>query len=205
MEPVETLFTMSKWNVDDTVYYKNEDPLYGIAREAPTEPGIGLGWVLGTIKTVADGSKGSTFTIEGQDKVAGKQYQIKEENMHPFKEGAVSADCEDLLSMGDLHQATLLFCLKARYEGDMSMMYTRMGDMVIAINPMKMQPYNKKEEMVKHMRKENPKSMHHPHVWEVSWRAFMTLTEWEADKNHSVWGVRCGEDGDDEDDDCVPR
>ena len=70
-----------------------------------------------------------------------KTWKVVEAKMHTHMEGSYSKEVSDLFGMGDLHSATLLYCLKDRYCED-DLMYTRMGEMIISINPFCRKSYN---------------------------------------------------------------
>merc|ERR1719410_2530721 len=55
-------------------------------------------------------------------------------------------------------------------------MYTRMGEMVISINPFQNMPYNEPGCMVPHMKCANPRE-EAPHIWEIANRAYVRIIQ----------------------------
>ncbi|KAJ9455460.1 Myosin-I heavy chain [Diplonema papillatum] len=126
------------------------------------------GWAIGTIKGYAKGASGKPDKIEVDDN--GETFAVAINDAHPHTEGSYDKRFDDLFQMGDLHQSTLLFCLKARYEQS-GMMFTRMGEIIISVNPFEFKPYNSPEAMAKH----TEGKWDHPHTWEVAHKAYKKI------------------------------
>eukprot|EP01059_Diplonema_ambulator_P011943 TRINITY_DN219_c1_g1_i1.p1 TRINITY_DN219_c1_g1~~TRINITY_DN219_c1_g1_i1.p1 ORF type:complete len:1038 (+),score=462.47 TRINITY_DN219_c1_g1_i1:78-3191(+) len=119
------------------------------------------GWAIGTL--VEYGKK-----VKVTD--GGEEFVVPQDDCHNHTEGAYDKSYNDLFAMGDLHQATLLYCLKGRYEDD-GMMFTRMGEIIISINPFCFKEYNSREAMEKH----TAGKWDHPHTWEVAHKAYKKI------------------------------
>eukprot|EP01062_Namystynia_karyoxenos_P081097 TRINITY_DN884_c0_g2_i2.p1 TRINITY_DN884_c0_g2~~TRINITY_DN884_c0_g2_i2.p1 ORF type:complete len:1105 (+),score=321.30 TRINITY_DN884_c0_g2_i2:101-3415(+) len=122
------------------------------------------GWSLGKLAKL-DGAKA---TVTDDD--TGDTATCPAENLHPRMDGAYDAQRHDLFEMNDLAACTLLFCVKERYER-MRLMYTRMGEIVISLNPFERMPYNTPDAMKKYT--EGQEEM--PHCWEVAHKAYTAI------------------------------
>ena len=120
------------------------------------------GWAVGVLKEAGKKS------MKIEDK--GEVFTVDSENIHRHMEGSYDERFEDLFQMADLHQSTLLYCLKRRYE-KLGMMFTRMGEIVIAVNPLCVKDYNHPNKMPPHT---NGK-WDHPHSWEVAHKAYKKI------------------------------
>eukprot|EP01064_Diplonema_japonicum_P005852 TRINITY_DN1386_c0_g1_i1.p1 TRINITY_DN1386_c0_g1~~TRINITY_DN1386_c0_g1_i1.p1 ORF type:complete len:1032 (+),score=371.81 TRINITY_DN1386_c0_g1_i1:48-3143(+) len=120
------------------------------------------GWAIGTLIEY-----GKKCKVDGE----GGPYTVIQDEVHLHTDGAYDRSFQNLFSMGDLHQATLLYCLKGRYEED-GMMFTRMGEIIISINPFCFKEYNSREAMEDHTKKEK---WAQPHTWEVAHQAYKKI------------------------------
>eukprot|EP01060_Flectonema_neradi_P024096 TRINITY_DN3264_c0_g2_i1.p1 TRINITY_DN3264_c0_g2~~TRINITY_DN3264_c0_g2_i1.p1 ORF type:complete len:1055 (+),score=307.63 TRINITY_DN3264_c0_g2_i1:77-3241(+) len=120
------------------------------------------GWAIGSIKEV--GAKNVKVEHNGE------VFTVAPDDIHKHMEGTYDEKFADLFQMGDLHQSTLLYCLKNRYEKT-GMMFTRMGEIIISINPFCMKDYNKPEMMLPH----TEGKWAHPHTWEVAHKAYKKI------------------------------
>ena len=100
----------------------------------------------------------------------GKEHKVLKDNVHNHTDGAYDKSYDDLFQMGDLHQSTLLYCLKGRYE-ESGMMYTRMGEIIISINPFQAKEYNHMDRMQPH----TEGKWECPHTWEVAHKAYKKI------------------------------
>lgn len=74
---------------------------------------------VGTVRAINDG--GDTLS------------NVKEQDVHPMRDGGTVEDVDDLLLLTELHDATLLHCIKHRYMKDV--IYTNIGAITVALNP----------------------------------------------------------------------
>jgi myosin heavy subunit len=88
-------------------------------------------WIIGKLESW-DKSKnvGSVKAInDGGDTLA----NLKEQDVHPMRDGGTVEDVDDLLLLTELHDATLLHCIRHRYMKDI--IYTNIGAITVALNP----------------------------------------------------------------------
>eukprot|EP01060_Flectonema_neradi_P024094 TRINITY_DN3264_c0_g1_i1.p1 TRINITY_DN3264_c0_g1~~TRINITY_DN3264_c0_g1_i1.p1 ORF type:complete len:1148 (+),score=277.12 TRINITY_DN3264_c0_g1_i1:50-3493(+) len=130
------------------------------------------GWNVGTLKEA--GKK----TMKVEDK--GEVFTVAAEDIHRHMEGSYDERFEDLFQMADLHQSTLLYCLKRRYE-KLGMMFTRMGEIIISINPLCVKDYNHPSKMAPH----TGGNWAHPHAWEVAHKAYKKIVVMDGN-NQSI-------------------
>ena len=117
-------------------------------------------WQVGTIcgtsgphkLKVKDDETGDVSTVEKHTN-----------EVHKFMENGYSPADEDLFSMNDLHSSTLLWCVSERFEG-LKQQYTRMGEIILSMNPFEGMPYNRPEVMDSYVA-ETDKA---PHCWQVA-------------------------------------
>eukprot|EP00756_Hemistasia_phaeocysticola_P012392 Hpha_TRINITY_DN15191_c4_g2::TRINITY_DN15191_c4_g2_i2::g.128365::m.128365/K10357/MYO5; myosin V len=109
--------------------------------------------------------------VQVRDGRTGEVVSVERTEVHARMEGAYDPRVPDLFGMGDLHQSTLLFCLKERYE-KFNQMYTRMGEIVISINPFRPMDYNHPSRMGPHVQGGTGEE---PHCWEVAHKAFKNI------------------------------
>jgi myosin heavy subunit len=89
-------------------------------------------WISGKLEDWDDDKHvGSCRALDGNDVVK----RVKADDMHPAAESAFDEDVDDLLLMTELHDSTLLDCVRRRYMGDV--IYTNIGAIVVALNPFK--------------------------------------------------------------------
>ena len=136
-----------------------------------------LGWQIGTVQEY-----GKKVHINGVDDDGrpGQVVTVLPTEIHPHTEGSYDKRLDDLFQMGDLHQATLLHCLKERYEKD-RMMYTRMGEIIISINPFGPRDYNNPTKMGPH----TEGKWECPHTWEVAHKAYKKIVVMDK-RNQSI-------------------
>eukprot|EP00754_Rhynchopus_humris_P030115 Rhum_TRINITY_DN15258_c4_g1::Rhum_TRINITY_DN15258_c4_g1_i6::g.148165::m.148165/K10357/MYO5; myosin V len=135
------------------------------------------GWAIGELKEY--GEKQAVVVDVGEDGRP-QEFKVKTTDVHTHTEGAYDKGFEDLFKMGDLHQATLLHCLKERYEKD-RMMYTRMGEIIISINPFGPRDYNNPTKMGPH----TEGKWECPHTWEVAHKAYKKIVVMDK-RNQSI-------------------
>ena len=95
------------------------------------------------------------------------------ELMHGFMENAYDANDPELFKIYDLHVATVLSCLKERYE-KLGFQYSKMGEMVISVNPFQQKTYNGEAERLKYLNAKDPLTLQ-PHLWQIAHKAFIQI------------------------------
>jgi myosin heavy subunit len=87
-------------------------------------------WIVGVLESFDTAKRtGTCKAVEGGDVVQ----NLKEEEIHPCRDGSEDEDVNDLLMLTELHDATLLHCVRQRYFKDI--IYTNIGAIVVALNP----------------------------------------------------------------------
>ena len=130
------------------------------------------GWSIGAIVEF------TSKAVKIEDK--GQEFKMTPDEIHRHTEGSYDKSFDDLFQMGDLHQSTLLWCLKGRYEQS-GMMYTRMGEIIISINPFQAKEYNHMDRMKPH----TEGKWECPHTWEVAHKAYKKIVVMDC-KNQSI-------------------
>ena len=87
-------------------------------------------WIIGKLEAW-DATKGGTVRAvnDGGDVLQA----VRQADLHPARDGNLTEDVDDLLMMTELHDATLLHCIKLRYFRDV--IYTNIGAITVALNP----------------------------------------------------------------------
>ncbi|GET91725.1 myosin heavy chain, putative [Leishmania tarentolae] len=122
------------------------------------------GWLRGTVRELDD----AKVTVE--DNGSHKTVKVTADNVHGYIAESYDAEDAELFHVSDLHVATLLHCLKDRFE-KLHKQYALMGEMVLSINPFRLMPFNSEEERKKYLALPDPRSLP-PHVWQVAHKAF---------------------------------
>lgn len=94
-------------------------------------------------------------------------------DIHGYIAESYEASDPDLFHVSDLHVATLLYCIKDRFE-QLRMQYSMMGEMVLSVNPFQLMPFNSVEERKKYLSLTNPRGLP-PHIWQVAHKAFNAI------------------------------
>ncbi|CBZ29782.1 putative myosin heavy chain [Leishmania mexicana MHOM/GT/2001/U1103] len=125
------------------------------------------GWLRGTVKEV-DGAK---VTVE--DNASQNAVKVIADNVHGYISESYDAEDAELFHVSDLHVATLLHCVKDRFE-KLHKQYSLMGEMVLSVNPFRLMPFNSEEERKKYLALPDPRMLP-PHIWQVAHKAFNTV------------------------------
>ncbi|KAG5495704.1 hypothetical protein GH5_03369 [Leishmania sp. Ghana 2012 LV757] len=142
------------------------------------------GWLRGTVKQV-DGAK---VTVE--DIVSHVAVPVAAENVHGYISESYDAEDAELFHVSDLHVATLLHCVKDRFE-KLQKQYSLMGEMVLSVNPFRRMPFNSEEERQRYLNLPDPRMLP-PHIWQVAHKAFNAVFA-QGQGNQSI--VISGESG----------
>ena len=87
-------------------------------------------WILGHLEAFDPKAGGTIKAIrDGNDVVT----KVKADDIHPVRDGTLDDDVNDLLLLTELHDSTLLDCVRRRYLNDV--IYTNIGSIVVALNP----------------------------------------------------------------------
>ena len=84
--------------------------------------------------------------------------------------GALREHADDLVQMDAVHEASILHCLRERYERDH--IYTNVGDILVSINPFKQLDDFYSQEAVLEYRSFDERSKPPPHVFLIASAAF---------------------------------
>ena len=99
--------------------------------------------------------------------------------------GALREHADDLVQMDEVHEASILHCLKARFEQDH--IYTNVGDILVSINPFKWLPVYGAD-VVEHYRAFDERSKPAPHVFIVAAEAFQGMLTQRRDQSILISG-----------------
>eukprot|EP00667_Euglena_gracilis_P001099 EG_transcript_1100 len=123
-------------------------------------------WEVGKVVALAgqkvkvqDTETGDTFLVEKTSK-----------EVHKYLENAYDPKNPDLFNMNDLHSSTLLWCVAERFES-LRQQYTRMGEMIVSLNPFQPMPYNQGDQMDDYVSEQGTA----PHCWQVAHKAFRNI------------------------------
>ncbi|CBZ37130.1 myosin XXI [Leishmania donovani] len=142
------------------------------------------GWLRGTVKEV-DGAK---VTVE--DNASQSAVKVAADNVHGYMSESYDIEDADLFHVSDLHVATLLHCVKDRFE-KLHKQYSLMGEMVLSVNPFRLMPFNSEEERKEYLALPDPRMLP-PHIWQVAHKAFNAVFV-QGQGNQSI--VISGESG----------
>ena len=121
--------------------------------------------------------------LDGGDTIVG----LAEESIYPIRGGAGAEDVDDLLLMTELHDATLLNCVKRRYFKDV--IYTNIGAIVVAFNPFNYGIDRYMDKMMPSYLGEGPlieKNL--PHSWACAHNTYYEMRSMRSDQSVLVSG-----------------
>lgn len=125
------------------------------------------GWLRGVVTSVDDKK------VEVMDKATEKTVSIPPADIHGFMSESYDASDPELFHVSDLHVATLLYCIKDRFE-NLNAMYSLMGEMVLSVNPFCLMAINGEVERKKYLAMPDPRPLP-PHIWQVAHKAFNAI------------------------------
>lgn len=132
-------------------------------------------WVIGSV--TAYDVKNKTYTCSSKDppvvmdKLPGSTDKLWAPRVEYLEE-----DVHDLLQLTELHEASLLFCLKKRYLRNI--VYTNIGPIVVALNPFNYEiPWYKDEKMHEYLSEGVVIERNLPHSWAVAHNTFWEMRE----------------------------
>eukprot|EP01065_Artemidia_motanka_P004006 TRINITY_DN11933_c0_g1_i4.p1 TRINITY_DN11933_c0_g1~~TRINITY_DN11933_c0_g1_i4.p1 ORF type:complete len:1104 (+),score=324.20 TRINITY_DN11933_c0_g1_i4:46-3357(+) len=105
-----------------------------------------------------------------KDEESGDTGTCSVENLHPRLPDSYDPDKSDLFDLKYVYPWTVMFCIKERYEKK-HRMYTRMGGIVISLNPFRPMEYNSAGAMAGFAKSKQTE----PHVWEVAMKTFTKI------------------------------
>lgn len=132
-------------------------------------------WVLGTVD--AYDQKSNTYACSATDPEPIKQ-KVKNapEEFYAARLEYLEEDVNDLMMLTELHEASLLFCLKRRYMRDV--VYTNIGPIVVALNPFTFDiPWYKEEMMPQYLNEGVVIERNLPHSWAVAHNTYWEMRE----------------------------
>ncbi|EPY42972.1 myosin XXI [Angomonas deanei] len=142
------------------------------------------GWLRGKV-TAVEGDK-----VKVMDHSTESEVTVSNEHVHGYISESYEAEDPDLFHVSDLHVATLLYCIKDRFE-KLHQQYSLMGEMVLSVNPFQLMGFNSETERKRYLALPDPRSLP-PHIWQVAHKAFNAINL-QGLNNQSV--VISGESG----------
>jgi myosin heavy subunit len=132
-------------------------------------------WVIGSV--TAYDVKNKTYTCTSKepavvmDRLPGTADKLWAPRVEYLEE-----DVHDLLQLTELHEASLLFCLKRRYLRNI--VYTNIGPIVVALNPFNYEiPWYKDDKMHEYLSEGVVIERNLPHSWAVAHNTFWEMRE----------------------------
>eukprot|EP01062_Namystynia_karyoxenos_P065765 TRINITY_DN5966_c1_g1_i2.p1 TRINITY_DN5966_c1_g1~~TRINITY_DN5966_c1_g1_i2.p1 ORF type:complete len:1231 (+),score=486.41 TRINITY_DN5966_c1_g1_i2:84-3695(+) len=123
-------------------------------------------WSLGTVTE----DTGKHFAVTGAEYCATKKGALQacdkltDDKIWPAREDVLDEDCDDLLNLTVLHDATIQRCLYVRYMKDV--VYTFIGQIVVALNPWNFKiPHYVDAKMPDYLREGEVIKENLPHSW----------------------------------------
>ncbi|CCW60276.1 unnamed protein product [Phytomonas sp. EM1] len=126
-----------------------------------------IGWSRGTIQKI----KGNSISVVSED--GEKIKVVPSEHIHGYILDAYNPDDPNLFNVSDLHVATLLYCIKERFE-EKKQQYSLMGEMLLSVNPFQVMHFNSNQERRKYMSSPDFHKLP-PHIWQVSHKAYNAI------------------------------
>ncbi|ORC93297.1 putative myosin heavy chain MYA2-related [Trypanosoma theileri] len=133
-------------------------------------------WVLG--KVTAYDASSDTYSLSATEPefVTVDNLSQNSKRLWLPQAEAVNEDVDDLLNLTELHEASLLFCLKKRYLRDV--VYTNIGPIVIALNPFNYSiPWYAESKMDAYLEEENVIEKNLPHLWSMAHNTYWEMIE----------------------------
>ncbi|KAG5496448.1 hypothetical protein JKF63_02750 [Porcisia hertigi] len=125
------------------------------------------GWLRGVVRQVS----GAKVTVENHDSRAA--VTVAAGHVHGYISQSFDARDAELFHVSDLHVATLLYCIKERFE-KLQKQYSLMGEMVLSVNPFRLMDFNGEEERKRYLALPDPRMLP-PHIWQVAHKAFNAI------------------------------
>eukprot|EP01059_Diplonema_ambulator_P004987 TRINITY_DN14739_c0_g1_i1.p1 TRINITY_DN14739_c0_g1~~TRINITY_DN14739_c0_g1_i1.p1 ORF type:complete len:1191 (+),score=248.14 TRINITY_DN14739_c0_g1_i1:46-3618(+) len=131
-------------------------------------------WVLGHVVKIENTGKKEVFTCKA-DEFPGQTFNVETSLLlYKASDDLFNEEPDDLLLLTELHEATLLNCLKRRFLRDV--VYTNIGTLVVALNPFKKIPCYQPENTIKDYLAEGPVVQNQlPHVWSIAHQTYYEL------------------------------
>lgn len=142
------------------------------------------GWLRGAVQSI-DSAKVTVI-----DDASEKPTTVANTLLHGYIADSYAPEDPELFHVSDLHVATLLYCIKDRFER-LHKQYSLMGEMVLSVNPFQLMAFNSVQERKKYLAMPDPRALP-PHIWQVAHKAFNAIVL-ESLNNQSV--VISGESG----------
>lgn len=113
--------------------------------------GMQAAWQTGTVQALNPADRKVTVTASTD----GAKHVVPPASVHGIIERSYDVNDPDLFRIMDLHVATLLHCLKDRYEQQRHQ-YNSMGAMILSVNPFAPMPFNSAAEMQRYLASSAP-------------------------------------------------
>ncbi|KAJ9467357.1 Myosin-6 [Diplonema papillatum] len=132
-----------------------------------------LSWTLGKIIRIDKAGKKTTYVCSA-DTEKGEFSVNSHFKLYHARDELFAEEPNDLLMLTELHEATLLHCLKTRYLKDI--VYTNIGTLIVAVNPFKRIAKYQAENTIKDYLSEGPVIQTQlPHAWSVAHQTYHEL------------------------------
>ena len=131
-------------------------------------------WILGNVVSYTKSGKKEVIMCKADD-FPGKEFTVNTSlKLYLAQDDLFKEEPDDLLMLTELHEATLLSCLKKRFLKDV--VYTNIGTLVVAINPFKRIPCYQPENTIQNYLAEGPVVQGQlPHCWSVAHQTYFEL------------------------------
>eukprot|EP00759_Apiculatamorpha_spiralis_P036021 PhF_6_TR36380/c0_g1_i2/m.53456 len=144
-------------------------------------------WVIGEVVSYDAKSKSYTCTSTDPEPQTQSRIPDNEENIYACQPEVMEEDVNDLLELTELHESTLLFCLKRRYLKDV--VYTNIGPIVVALNPFNYNiPNYMDSKMPDYLSEGVVIERNLPHSWAVAHNTYWELRENSQDQTILISG-----------------
>ncbi|KAG8342263.1 Myosin head (motor domain) UBA TS N domain [Trypanosoma vivax] len=127
------------------------------------------GWQRGVVASASTGGN----SVQVRDAHAGGLVSISLACVHGYIESAFDSEDPNLFNISDLHVATVLHCLKERFE-KLHQQYSLLGEMLLSVNPFRPMPFNSDENCEKYLSSAELPPLP-PHIWHAAHRAHSHL------------------------------
>ncbi|KAG2392602.1 hypothetical protein C9374_011327 [Naegleria lovaniensis] len=148
-------------------------------------------WIVGVIESVDPNNKKGAYLVKpnpslNSDPISNENPLLLDEDLlFPYSDDLQKLDHNDLLAMSELHEVTLLTCLRNRFKKDV--IYTMIGGVLaVAMNPFKWTiPYVQDDKMDLYI---NQSKTVMPHAWSIADNAYRIMTETKQNQSILISG-----------------
>ena len=144
-------------------------------------------WVLGTVAAYDVRTKQYACTATDPEPMTVERIPATHGSIWAPRVEYLEEDVNDLLQLTELHEASLLFCLKKRYLRDV--VYTNIGPIVIALNPFNYNiPWYMDAKMPDYLSEGVEIERNLPHSWAVAHNSYWEMRENGANQSILISG-----------------